>query len=223
MQGGILLILGVSSTLLKGEVMASGNWFSGYGAETQQLPLYNPQQQQGFAQLLQQALQQMQNNPTDFNQIRQNANKNFNETTVPSILNRLSSMGTGGSLQSSYTGQALGSAASDLNSNLGALESQHNLQRGGQLQGMLNMGLTPQFENLHSPQSTGFAGALAPGIGKGIGKGLASGAQEIPWGNIWEGVKEGGRAIGGPAVGLGLAGIGGLAALIHYLTSNRGR
>lgn len=64
----------------------------------------------------------------DFKPIAQEAERRFQQETVPGIMNQLTGLGQSG--RSSAFQGALGRAGSDLQSKLAALESAHNLQRG---------------------------------------------------------------------------------------------
>jgi len=65
---------------------------------------------------------------TDFAPIAQEAERRFQQETVPGILNQLTGLGQSG--RSSAFQGALGRAGSDLQSKLAAMESGHNLERG---------------------------------------------------------------------------------------------
>jgi hypothetical protein len=134
----------------------SGNWFSGYGAQAQQLPRFTPEQQSALSQLLSQGMSQF-----NFPAIEEAARSNFQSKTIPSLAERFASMGSGNRGSSGY-GAALGRAGAGFEQQLAALKSQHGL-------GLLQAGLTPSFENIYIPQTSGFAGAAGQGIGQGVG------------------------------------------------------
>lgn len=147
--------------LLPLALMAGGGAaLGGLGAATskrgrfQQQPLYNPQQQAAFSQLLSQGLSN-----SDFNPIEQRARSQFNQQTIPSLAERFTSMG-GGQRSSAFQG-ALGAAGAGLEEGLAALRSQHGLQQ-------LGMGLTPQFENIYFPSQPGFFEGLSSGYNQAI-------------------------------------------------------
>lgn len=147
----------------------------GQGAEDKQYDLYNPDQQQGFAQILQQALAGLQNNTTDFEPIENQARSDFTQKTIPSIAERFTGLGAQNS--SAFANQ-LGSAGSGLETNLAAMKSGHNLQRQGLLQNLAGLGLTQQKHNVYHPREAGLIenvlGAGAGGLGKAGGMYLAN-------------------------------------------------
>jgi hypothetical protein len=134
----------------------TGNWLTGYGAQAQQLPRFTPEQQSALSQLLSQGMSQF-----NFPAIEEAARSNFQSRTVPSLAERFASMGSGNRGSSGY-GAALGRAGAGLEQQLAALKSQHGL-------GLTQLGLTPSFENIYIPQTSGFLGGASQGIGQGIG------------------------------------------------------
>lgn len=153
--------------------------FSAYelpgGTLAAQLPRFTRPQQAGLDQLLQQGLQGLQQLPSaEFGPIRQMAERQFQEQTIPGIAERFT--GQGAQRSSAFT-QALGSAGAGLQERLAGLEQEFNMnqrnQQIGLLMNLLGMGLTPQFQQEFIAGQPGmgaqFAGGLAPGIGQGIG------------------------------------------------------
>lgn len=94
------------------------------------------------------------------------ARRAFEEQTLPSIAERFSSLGA---QKSSAFGQQLGEAGKRLEESLAAQRSGLGLNALQQLQQLLGVGLTPQFENVLRPATGGFLGGLSPGLGYGIG------------------------------------------------------
>ena len=157
---------------------SSGGFFGSNPAKNVQLDRFKPQQSQGLDTLLQRGLSGMENmqSPSqaqgiNFDPIRQQARKRYNEETVPSLYERFTSMGSSGQNSSAFQ-NALAGSASDLETNLAALEAQfgmQNKQLGLQEQGqefnqlmqMISGGLTPQFENIYQPERGGFGQGLA--------------------------------------------------------------
>lgn len=131
-----------------------GNWLTGYGAQTQQLPRFTPEQQSALNQLLQQGL-----GNADFGGIEKRELNRFNTETIPGLAERFTALGGGGSQRSSAFQGALGSAGAQLGERLGALRSQHGLQQ-------LGLGLTPSFENIYIPGREGAAGPIAQAGGQ---------------------------------------------------------
>jgi hypothetical protein len=146
-----------------------------------QTPLFNNQQQNAFSNILssspnlgpiiQQLLGGAQNPQQSpfFQPIANQMRDQFRNKTIPSIAERFSSHG---GQRSSAFQNALGSAGAGLESDIGALGSQHGLQLlnmglgGGQ--NLLRLGLTPQFENTYKPREPGFGEQMIPGISEGL-------------------------------------------------------
>lgn len=140
------------------------DFFLGSPGRTEQFQNYTPQQQMALNQMLMQGMGGL-----DTGVLEQQARQGFAQTTVPSIAERFTSMGSGGGQRSSAFAGALGSAGAGLEGSLAGL-------RQGRLMQMLQMGLTPQFENAYMPSSQGFLGSILPGLSQGAGQagGLAA-------------------------------------------------
>lgn len=136
----------------------TGNFFSGYNSYNEQLPRFTPEQQNALSMLLQQGAQN-----ANFGGIENRAREQFANNTIPGLAERFTALGSGGSQRSSAFQGALGSAASDLESQLGALRGQYGMQQ-------LGLGLQPSFENIYVPRQGGLAEGSAQGIGQLIGK-----------------------------------------------------
>jgi len=139
--------------------------FGGTPHRREQVPLYGQQQQQGFEQILQQALQGLQGNQFDFGPIEQQARSGFAQKTIPSIAERFTSMGEGGQGSSAFQG-ALGRAGAGLEESLGGMKQQYGLQQQGNLMNMLRMGLTPQFQNVEYGREPGMLELMAGPLAK---------------------------------------------------------
>lgn len=153
-----------------------GDFFVGAPGMHGQFGLTTPQQSQFLNQdilsILPQLLQQTtQRTQGGFEPIRQAATNRFNTETIPSLAERFTAMGNNRN-SSGFQG-ALGSAGAGLQQNLAALESQYNLQQGGQAQNLLlsllGLFLRPQFENTYTPAGQGLFHRLAQGVGQGVG------------------------------------------------------
>jgi hypothetical protein len=153
--------------------MAFLDFLFGSPETTQQFNRFTPQQQGLQNQSIGGAmnlLKQLQGNQFDFAPIAQQARDQFSNQVVPSLAERFSSLGSGGSQNSSAFQGALGAAGAGLESNLAALKSQYGLQQRGQninlLSSLLGHGMNPSFENTYIPRSPGFlesAGTAAIG------------------------------------------------------------
>jgi len=135
--------------------MAFLDFLFGQSGQREQFSRFNPQQESAFSQLLQQALSGLQQNEQyDFEPQAALARTRFQEETVPTLAERFTSMGEGAQRSSAFQG-SLGQAGAGLEGGLAAMGSQYGLQKGGQLQQMLGMGLQPQFENVYRPSTPG--------------------------------------------------------------------
>ena len=132
----------------------------GQGPQYEQIQRFGPERQQAFSQVLQQALSGLQNPSAGFEPFANRARSQFKSQTVPSLAERFTSMGGGGQRSSAFQG-ALGRAGAGLEEGLAAQESQYGLQRGGQLQQLLGMGLTPQFDTFRNAPTQGLLGGMA--------------------------------------------------------------
>lgn len=155
--------------------MAFLDFLGGTAPQTQQFQRFTPQQQTALNQILGQATSGLQNQkPFDFAPIEQQARTQFKTDTLPSIAERFTAMGSGP--RSSNFAPALASAGAGLEQSLAALRSQVGLQQQGQqqnfLQNLLQLGLTPQFENAYEPRQPGFAESAGAPILQGLGQAL---------------------------------------------------
>ena len=150
----------------------------GAPGQLQQLPTQSPQQQQLSAQTIQNVLQMLQGGSTaphqfDFGKIKESAQNRFQTETLPSIAERFTALGSGGSQGSSAFAQAVGREGTNLDRDLGAMEAQFGMQQQGQdrdyLLNLLKSALMPQFENQYKPATGGLFGSAAQGVGQGIG------------------------------------------------------
>lgn len=133
--------------------MAFGEFFTGTSPRYEAIQRFTPQQQQALSQLLNMGLQSAK--PVDFAPIAQQARSQFEQKTLPTIAERFTSMG-GGAQQSSAFPQILGSAGSELETNLASLQSQFGLQNQQSIFDLLRLGLTPQFEPKYVEGEPGF-------------------------------------------------------------------
>jgi hypothetical protein len=143
-----------------------GGFWSRKPAQVTSVGKFNPQQQQGFSQILQQALSGLQNPQQGFEPIAQQARTNFKQNIIPGIAERFESMGS--NRGSSGLIGSLGAAGAGLEGNLAALGSQYGLQQQGLSQQLAQLGLTEQSENIFQPeQSSGIENLLMALIGGG--------------------------------------------------------
>lgn len=145
------------------------SYFTGEPGKTQFFPTYQPNQQSVLDMLLGMGTQGLQQNPFNFQPIEDRARKQFTEQTIPSLAERFTALGTGGSQRSSaFTGR-LGAAASDLESQLAELRAKYGLLGQQNALSQLQLGLSPRFENAYFPRQSGALQNAATGLGQGAG------------------------------------------------------
>lgn len=131
----------------------------GTPGEVEQVQNYSPAQQSIFQLLQQLGIYGLQNPYGGFEPIEQQAQAGFNQN-VDSLAHRFTSLGNA-SLSSPAFATQLGGAAAGLQGDLAAQRAQYGQQNIGQLLQMLQLGLTPQFENIYRPGQNGlFQNAL---------------------------------------------------------------
>lgn len=113
------------------------------------------------------ALQGLQNPYEGFEPIAQQARTQFQTSTVPSLAERFTSMGSGGQRSSAFQG-ALGQAGAGLESNLAALQSDYGLRRQGMLQNLLGQALQPNFDTRFVQHEPGFLESALGSISGGL-------------------------------------------------------
>ena len=143
------------------------------GTTAIRMPQFTQDQAGALNQMVQQGLSGMQNLPqANFGPIAEQYKTQFQQQTIPSIMERFTSMGAGGQRSSAFE-QALGSAGAGLNQNLAGMEQGFNMQNRGQdisrLMGMLQMGLQPQSQTHFVPPEQSFMSSIGGGLGSGIG------------------------------------------------------
>lgn len=114
-----------------------------------------------------QGLEGLAQNKFNFGPISDWARTNFAQTTVPSIAERFSSLGTGGSQRSSYFPQMLSQAGSNLDQQLAAMKADYDMrgqalnqglygQMGNMYLSMLGSGLQPQWQTSYMANQPGW-------------------------------------------------------------------
>lgn len=161
-------------------------FFTGAPSGFEQVSPYAQQQQQLINQLGPQALQQFQNPYQGFEPIAQRAMTQFNRQELPSLYERLNAFGENAATSPTFSSQA-NLAQTDLAERLAALQAQYGLQSQGQALQLLQLGLTPQFQNQWSEGTPGFNQGfgkflqnIAPAIGQAGIQGLAGYAANRP-------------------------------------------
>jgi hypothetical protein len=170
--------------------MALMDFLFGHKGSYEQVPTMNSQQQQLLQQLLGgltggnagngamgQGMGFLQNLLSgDTSKFEAPLMRQFSEQTVPQLAEQFAGMGSGGSQSSSAFGQSLSSAGAGLAEQLAAMRGGLQMQGLNSLQGFMGQGLgAKSFETMYRPESQGFIGAMAPGIGSALGMGLTGG------------------------------------------------
>jgi len=126
---------------------------------------FGPQFQQQNDELLRNLLTQLGSQTQQgFQPIEDQARRDFQQKTLPSIAERFTSLGSNALSSPAYQSQRYGSAI-DLDTNLAALKSQYGLQQNSQLMDLLR---------LLAPEQAYFTGQ--PGLIEGAAKGIAESA-----------------------------------------------
>lgn len=146
------------------------NLLFGQANQAYRIPTQTETGQQSLEALLQQGLQGL-SGQGELSPISQQAQKRFQQQTIPSIAERFS--GLGGQSSSAFR-QAIGGAGADLQGQLAALDQQNALRQ-------IALGLTPQFETGYMKGGGGLLGGLLsnPGFGEALGKGAIGGLASL--------------------------------------------
>lgn len=188
----------------------ANSFFMGSPSRFERIQKYDPQRNQAFNQILQQALSGLSQSP-DFAPVEQRELQRFQQDTVPGLAERFTSMGGQGS---SGFAESLARGGSQLGTDLGALRSNYQLGQQQNLMQLLGMGLTPQEEIGYFAGQPGAAQGLAGGIGQGLGYALPALGKAALSGAA-------GGIFGGPAGAAGGAVSSLLSQLIKLLQSNQ--
>lgn len=146
-----------------GSIGGEGNWWSGYGAKTDRLPLLSPEQMGAQSALLRSILPQLTSGQFDFEPVAQREMSRFQTETIPSLSQRLTNLGAG--LSSSGRQGSLTGAGIDLAERLAAFRSQYNLQQQSNLANLLQYGFKSPFENIYTPPQPGFSSSIPAIVG----------------------------------------------------------
>ncbi len=166
---------------------------------TVRLDRFDDRQAQGLNFLLDRGQQGMQDPYAGFAPIEDRARQQFQESTIPTIMERLG--GAGAAMSSPAVAQILGGAGRGLESDLAAQRSQFGQNQIMQMLQSMQLGLTPRFDTQYIPEQAGFMEMLGTGAasalplllmnmmqGRGGQQKTGGGGQQQPVGT------EGGRA-----------------------------
>lgn len=155
----------------------SGDFWYGTPEYTQQMSLYNPEQEAAMNTALSRGLQGA-TQQFDFAPIEQQARTGFAQKTLPSIAERFAGLGQGGQRSSAFY-NTLGQAGQGLEESLAAMKQNYNLQMMPMMQQLMGMGLNRRFENAMHQRVPGFletgGSALLGGLGQALGTAATGG------------------------------------------------
>ena len=144
----------------------------------QTVPKYRPNQEQYMDELLPFAMRGIQNPYEGFEPIAQYARKNFQEQTIPQMMQNFVASGSNAPTSPGPWNQQ-GRAAEGMEANLAALQSQYGLQNRGQMMNLLGMGLTPRDAMFEQQAKSGVLDEYLPGLSRVMNQ-FGSDAV-IPW------------------------------------------
>lgn len=165
--GSSLAGQGNNSQQSRGGIGSQGNFFTGSPSQIHQLPRFSPGQTSQMNQLGQLGMSGIQGINPSFEPFAQQAREQFGQRGIPSIMERFTNAGAG-SQRSSAFGQNLGQGASDLESNLASLGSQHGQLQQDFYKSLLGLSLQPQFDTKIEAAAPGFGQSLAGGLGQSL-------------------------------------------------------
>jgi len=158
----------IAAPLLAGGIGAAASALGGYlGSKNQpqnkrisnQTPLQNQVQNASLEDILK-------NLQGGFEPIEQNAIRQYNQKTFPSISERFTQQFGPGQRQGSGFQQINDQSRNDLISNLASMRSQFQQNRLGQL---LAPAFKPAFDTIHTPQDQGIFGSALAGLAPALG------------------------------------------------------
>ena len=143
------------------------------GSQMIQTPRFEQNQMDMISQMLSGGGAGMQNLPSaDFGPIKSMYEQNFQQNTIPGIMERFSGMGAGGQRSSAFE-QALGGAGAQMNTQLAGMEQMFNQQnRQSEIQRlmqMLQLGFQQPYQTDVIPPEQGFWSKLGGGLGQAAG------------------------------------------------------
>ena len=136
-------------------------WLLGNPSHFRQMPKYSPEIQGGINELLQQGFQGLQNPYEGFQNISNEATRQYNTQTIPSIAERFASV-PGGQRSSGYLA-ALGGSGEDFQSKLAAMKEMFGQQNRQSSLNQIGFGLKNQpgfSQSRHAGILEGFLGPL---------------------------------------------------------------
>jgi hypothetical protein len=160
----IPLALAAGSALAGGLASKTGN----KGKWTKK-SLLTPEQRQMSEWARTQGQHQIQNPTQGFEPISQHAQNVFKQQTVPSLAERFTSLGSGSALSSPAFNAQLGQAGQGLSESLAAMMAQYGLQQQNLGQGLMGMGMWPEYENVYKAGGPSFLSGTLGGLSSGLG------------------------------------------------------
>lgn len=194
--------------------MALGQFLTGTPERFERIDRFEPNQISALNNLLSLSQQRMQNPYEGFAPIQEQQMRNYQQNIIPSIAERFAGLGA---LNSSGFAGAQSDAATNLATNLAALQSQYGLQNRAQSLQEMGLGLTPQKEIGYFGSQPGLPQMIAsnPEALRALGSmfsGLGSTSSDGSTGMSWiDRIKKGLGSVGSsvasaaPAVGSGIS------------------
>ena len=130
--------------------------YSGNGQFDQAPSKFTPQQQQAINALLAQGQTNLSNPTAGFEPIESAARSKFQRESIPGLAERFTALGGSDTRGSSDFAGMLGGAQSEFDQGLAALKAQYGQQGQQNALNMLQLGLTPQHEQIYLGQATPF-------------------------------------------------------------------
>ena len=140
-------------------------------AQTTQLQRFNPQQQGLMNQAGQMGMQGLQDPTAGYEPMAAQAREQFMSQTMPGLAERFAGLGATNS--SGFQGALMG-AGESLERGLASDKAQYGLQNQDAMMRLMQMGLTPQYENYHQPETPGVMQQLGSSL---MGQGMAGATQ----------------------------------------------
>lgn len=138
---------------------------------------YSKPQQQALNSYLQMGNKQLQNPYAGFEPIAQYATNRFKSQAIPGLAERFTGVGGSDTRGSSDLLGMLSGAESEFNQGLGALRSQYGQQNQNNALQLLQLGLSPQKENIYFGEKPSVGGQLLEQGGGLVGNYLAGGGK----------------------------------------------
>jgi hypothetical protein len=142
------------------------DFFVGKPAGLQKINNFEPNQIEAINQILSGGLQQFQNPYAGFQPLEDYARRQFSEQTIPSLAERFTYLTNARPSSESFKAE-LGGAGAGLEAMLNAQRSQYGQEQQGLGLKAAAVGLTPQFNYIQNPGTSGLLGSILPTLAQG--------------------------------------------------------